>query len=287
MTHEDLPNDMAQNDADEISFADVLGFIRENLKMIAGLAVLGAVIGIAGTFAIHKQWQGTVTLQIGRAAGSPVVGPDGPLIESLQQTVGRIQLSTFRDKVMADVFPKMQGDVDALRRMTAWGALKARTMPGTAYVEITARGRSPEEAQQVLTVAAQHVETEHAAILERARALPRQQLSVIDAAIESNTKAQEQLNAALAHSKNTDSLLALGALQSSRTERAALNDSRYRVSQLLAPDQSYNTRVVSNIQIDASPVFPRKLYFGIGGLVVGAISGVLLGLLRTTRARRT
>ncbi|AKM30082.1 hypothetical protein AB870_08180 [Pandoraea faecigallinarum] len=285
MTHKELPNDMAQSDADEISFADVLRFIRDNLKTIAGLAVLGAVIGIASTFSISKQWQGKVTLQVGRAAGSPVVGPDGPLIESLQQTVGRIQLNTFRDKVMAEVFPQLQKDESALRRTTAWGALKAQTQPGTAYVEITARGQSPEQAQQVLTAAAHLVETEHAAILERARALPKQQLSVIDAAIEANTKAQEQLSAALAHSKNTDSLLALGALQSSRTERAALNDSRYRVSQLLAPDQSYNTRIVSEIQVDTNAVFPRKLYFGFGGLAAGAVLGVLFGLWRKIRAR--
>ncbi|AKC68371.1 hypothetical protein [Pandoraea oxalativorans] len=287
MTNEEIPNDMVRNDVDEITFADVLGFIRDNLAVIAGVAVVGAAIGIGSTFAFHKQWEGKVTLQIGRAAGSPVAGPDGPLIESIQQTVGRVQLSTFRDKVTSEVMPQLQGNVEELRKTVAWNALKARPIQGTAYMEISARGTSPEQAEQVLTVATHRIETEHAAILERARALPKQQLSVIDAAIESNTKAQEELSAALAHSKNTDSVIALGALQNSRTERATLNDSRYRVSQLLAPDQSYNTRVVSEVQIGQNAAFPRKLYFGGAGLVLGAIVGVLIGLARKSRVQST
>ncbi|VVD71212.1 hypothetical protein PCA20602_00635 [Pandoraea capi] len=285
MTTKDLPNDMAQSDADEVSFADVLGFIRDNLKAIAGLAVLGAAIGIGSTYFIGKQWEGTVTVQIGRAAGSPVAGPDGPLIESIQQTVGRIQLSTFRDKVAAEIEPELKDNLPALRKSVAWKKLKARALPGTAYIEISARGTSPMQAEAVLTAASREITTEHAAILDRVRALPKQQLIVIDAAIEANSKAQEALNAALARSKNTDSLMALSALQSSRTERAALNDSRYRVAQALAPDQSYNTRIVSDIQVDPNPEFPRKLYFGIGGLILGGIVGTILGLARKSRTR--
>ncbi|MDM8359398.1 Wzz/FepE/Etk N-terminal domain-containing protein [Pandoraea communis] len=287
MNREELPDDMTQSDADEISLADILSFARDNLKVIAGLAVIGALIGIGSTFAIQKQWQGTVTLQVGRAAGSPVAGPDGPLIESLQQTVGRVQLSTFKDKVAADVFPQLQGNADALRQTVAWKALKARVLTGTAYVEITARGSSPEQAEQVLNAASHRIEVEHAAILERVRALPKQQLSIIDAAIEANTKAQEQLSAALAKSKNSDSVMALSALQSSRSERATLNDSRYRVSQMLAPDQSYNTRVVSAIQVATNAAFPRKLYFGLGGLALGAVIGVVVGLYRKARGKTT
>lgn len=285
MNHKESPNNMAQSDDDEISLADILDFARDNVKVIAGLAVVGAIIGVGSTFALHKKWEGTVTLQIGRAAGSPVAGPDGPLIESIQQTVGRVQLSTFRDKVTAEVLPQLQGDEAALRKTVAWNAIKARSLPGTAYIEITARGTSPEQAEQVLNAASQRIETEHAAILERARMLPKQQLSVIDAAIEANTRAQEQLSAALARSKNSDSVMALGALQSSRTERAMLNENRFRVSQMLAPDQSYNTRIVSAIQVGANAVFPRKSYFGLGGLVLGAVVGVIVGLCRKGRAR--
>ncbi len=283
MTHEDLPKNMAQSDAEEISLADILDFARANLKVIVALAILGAIIGIASTFAISKQWKGTVTLQVGRAAGSPIAGPDGPLIESIQQTVGRVQLSTFRDKVAAEVLPQLQGDLERLRKTVVWKDLQARMIQGTAYVEITARGLSPEQAEQVLKSASQRVEAEHAAILERARMFPKQQLSIIDAAIESNTKAQEQLSAELARSKNTDSIMALSALQSSRSERATLNDSRYRVAQMLTPDQSYNTRIVSEIQVDPNPVFPRKLFFGIGGLVLGALAGIIVGLSRKIR----
>ncbi|WP_281718102.1 Wzz/FepE/Etk N-terminal domain-containing protein [Pandoraea apista] len=285
MNREELPDDMTQSDTDEISLADILSFVRNNLKVIAGLAVVGAAIGIGSTFAIQKQWEGTVTLQVGRAAGSPVAGPDGPLIESLQQTVGRIQLSAFRDKVAAEVVPQLKDNEAALHGSVAWKSLKARTLQGTAYVEITARGTSPEQAEQVLNAASHRIEVEHAAILERARMLPKQQLSIIDAAIEANAKAQEQLSVALAKSKNTDSVIALSALQSSRTERATLNDSRYRVSQLLAPDQSYNTRIVSAIQVNENAVFPRKLYFGLGGLVLGAIAGIVIGLCRKARVR--
>lgn len=286
MNHEQAPNDMAQSDADEISLVDILDFARDNLKVIAGLAVLGAAIGVGSTFALQKKWEGAVTLQVGRAAGSPVIGPDGPLIESIQQTVGRVQLSNFRDKITAEVLPQLHGDLAAMRKTVAWNAMKARAIPGTAYVEITARGTSPEQAEQVLSTASNQIETAHAAILERARTLPKEQLSVIDAAIEANTKAQEELSKELARSKNSDSVIALGALQGARTERATLNESRYRISQLLAPDQSYNTRVVSAIQVGVNAVFPRKLYFGLGGLMLGAIMGVVIGLCRKACVRR-
>lgn len=285
MNRKELTNNIEQIDADEISLADILTFARDNVKVIAGLALVGAVVAVGSTFLLQKQWEGTVTLQIGRAAGSPVVGPDGPLIESIQQAVGRVQLSTFRDKVTEAVLPKLQGDEEAMRKTVVWKSLKARSLPNTAYVEITARGISPEQAEQILNVASNRIESEHAAILERARMLPKQQLSVIDTAIEANTKAQEQLSTALARSKNSDSVIALGALQSSRTERATLNESRYRVSQMLAPDQSYNTRIVSAIQVDPNAAFPRKSYFGLGGLVLGAIVGVIVGLCRKGRAR--
>ncbi|AHB08229.2 hypothetical protein U875_02315 [Pandoraea pnomenusa 3kgm] len=284
MTHKESPNDMPQSDADEISLADILGFVRENLKVIAALAVAGAVIGIGSTYAIQKQWEGKVTLQVGRSAGSPVSGPDGPLIESVQQTVGRITLGSFRDRVAGEVLPDLRQDQEALRKTVAWKSLKARGIQGTVYVEVTARGTSEAEAEKMLKQASEDVILEHQAILDRARLLPKQQLSVIDAAIDANTKAQDELTTALARSKNTDSVMALSALQSSRSERAVLNDSRFRVSQLLAPDQSYNTRVISAINVNGNPVFPRKLYFGGGGLVIGALLGVLLGLARKLKA---
>lgn len=277
---------MAQSDADEISLADILDFARDNLKVIAGLAVLGAAIGVGSTFALQKKWEGKVTLQIGRAASAPVAGPESPLIESPQQTIARIELNAFRDNVAGELFPQLRNDANALQTTTAWKSLKARALPGTAYVEITGRGTSPEQAEQVLNAASNRVEAEHAAILERTQMLPKQQLSFIDAAIAANTKAQEQLSKALASSKNSDSVIALGALQSARTERATLNESRYRISQMLAPDQSYNTRVVSATQVGVNAVFPRKLYFGLGGLMLGAIMGVVIGLCRKACVRR-
>ncbi|WP_374621801.1 hypothetical protein [Pandoraea sp.] len=286
MNHEQAPNDMAQSDADEISLADILDFARDNLKVIAGLAVLGAAIGVGSTFALQKKWEGKVTLQIGRAASAPVAGPESPLIESPQQTIARIELNAFRDNVAGELFPQLRNDANALQTTTAWKSLKARALPGTAYVEITGRGTSPEQAEQVLNAASNRVEAEHAAILERTQMLPKQQLSFIDAAIAANTKAQEQLSKALASSKNSDSVIALGALQSARTERATLNESRYRISQMLAPDQSYNTRVVSATQVGVNAVFPRKLYFGLGGLMLGAIMGVVIGLCRKACVRR-
>ncbi|WP_087686403.1 MULTISPECIES: hypothetical protein [unclassified Pandoraea] len=270
----------------DVSLADVLDFVRTNAKWIAGLAIVGGAIGVGSTYFVQKQWEGKLTLQVGRAAGSPVSGPDGPLIESVQQTVGRVSLNTFRDDLAEKVLPELKGDLDALHKSVVWKAIKARAIQGTTYVEIVARGTSEQQAGQALATAAQQILSEHAAILERVRDLPKQQLSVIDAAIETNTKAQEQLGAALAQSKNTDSVMALSALQSSRSERAVLNDSRYRVSQLLAPDQSYNTRIVSAAQVDDNAVFPRKLYFGAGGLLVGAIIGVIIGLCRKATSRR-
>lgn len=280
MNHEDTPNNMAQSDANDLSVADIVGFARNNVKVIAGLALVGALIGIGSTFLIQKQWEGKVTVQIGRSAGSPVAGPDGPLIESVQQTVGRVLLGSFRDSVAGEVLPSLKDDTEALHKTVVWKNLKARMVPNTVYVEITARGTTMEQAEQSLQAASSEIITEHAAILERARALPKQQLSVIDAAIEANSKAQADLNTALASSKNTDSVMALSALQSSRSERATLNESRYRVSQLLAPDQSYNTRIVSAIRVDSGAVFPRKLYFGLGGLVLGAVLGIAIGLSR-------
>ena len=223
-------------------------------------------------------------MQIGRAAGSPEAA-DGSLIESSLQTVGRIQLGTFHDKITADVLPQLKDDLNALRKTVAWNGLNARIVPGTAYVEIISRASSPEQAEQVLAAASRRIEIEHAAILERSRALPKQQLGVIDAAIDANIQTQEHLITALAHSKNSDSLVALGALQSSRTERALLNDSRFRISQLLAPDKSYNTRIIGDIQVDQNAVFPRKLYFGLGGLVLGTVAGIIFGLFRTLRPR--
>ncbi len=280
MNHEEMPTDMAQSEENDVSLADVWRFIRENLKPILGLAVIGAVLGIGSTFVVQKQWEGKVTLQVGRSAGSPVAGPDGPLIESVQQTVGRVLLSAFRDGVAGEVYPQLKANTDALHKTVVWKNLKARMVTGTVYVEISARGTSIEQAEQALQLASNQIITEHAAILDRARALPKQQLSVIDAAIEANTKAQADLNTALANSKNTDSVMALSALQSSRAERATLNDSRYRVSQLLAPDQSYNTRIVSAIRVDEEPAFPRKVFFGLGGLALGVIAGVIVGLSR-------
>lgn len=284
MNNRELPNDMAQSDADELSFADVVRFVRNNLKLIAGLAIVGAAIGIGSTFVIQKQWEGKMTLQIGRAAGSPVVGPDGPLIESVQQTVGRVLLGTFRESVAGEILPELKDNSNALHKTVAWKELKARPIQGTVYVEVSARGTSAEQAEQILQIASNKIIAEHAEILERARALPKQQLSVIDAAIDSNTKAQTDLNTALANSKTTDSVMALSALQSSRTERATLNESRYRVSQLLAPDQSYNTRVVSAIRVDTQAAYPRKLYFGLAGLILGAIIGTIVGMARKRSA---
>ncbi|VVE50076.1 hypothetical protein PIN31009_04596 [Pandoraea iniqua] len=280
MNNDKTLNKTTSEGLSDLTLADVLDFVRTNAKWIAGLAIVGGAIGVGCTYLVQKQWEGKLTLQVGRAAGSPVSGPDGPLIESVQQTVGRVGLNTFRDDLTEKVLPELKGNLEALHNSVVWKTIKARAVQGTTYVEIVARGTSEQQAGQALSTAAQQILTEHAAILERVRDLPKQQLSVIDAAIDANTKAQEQLGAALAQSKNTDSVMALSALQSSRSERAVLNDSRYRVSQLLAPDQSYNTRIVSAVQVDDHAVYPRKLYFGGGGLVLGGILGVLIGLCR-------
>ncbi|MGC7405011.1 hypothetical protein ACPWR0_15735 [Pandoraea pneumonica] len=280
MNNDKTLNETTSEEPADISLSDVLNFLRANATWIAGLAILGGAIGVGSTYLLQKQWEGKLTLQVGRAAGSPASGPDGPLIESVQQTVGRVGLNTFRDDVAGNVLPELKGNQEALHAAVVWKSIKARAIQGTSYIEITARGTSEQQAAKALDDAAQLIMSEHASILEKARDLPKQQLSVIDAAIEANTKAQADLSSALAHSKSTDSVMALSALQSSRTERAALNDSRYRVSQMLAPDQSYNTRVVSATQVDDHPVFPRKSYFGGAGIVIGGILGVLIGLIR-------
>lgn len=286
MNNDKTTNEAAAEELSDLSFADVGAFLRMNAAWIAGLAIVGGAIGIGSTYLLQKQWEGKLTLQVGRAAGSPVNGPDGPLIESVQQTVGRVALNTFRDDIATKVLPELQKDPEALHESVVWKSLKARPIQGTSYVEITARGTSEQQAAKALDAAAQQILSDHASILERARDLPKQQLSVIDAAIESNTKAQEALSAALAQSKSTDSVMALSALQNSRTERATLNDSRYRISQMLAPDQSYNTRIASAVQVDDRPAFPRTSLFGVGGLVIGAIIGVLIGLGRKVTAAR-
>lgn len=280
MNNDKATNEATSDELPDLSFADVVAFVRTNAVWICGLALLGGAVGIGSTFLLQKQWEGKLTLQVGRAAGSPINGPDGPLIESVQQTVGRVGLNTFRDDIANKVIPELRGNQEALHNSVVWKSLKARAIQGTSYVEITARGTSEQQAAQALDVAAQQIVSDHASILEKARDLPKQQLSVIDAAIESNTKAQEALGAALAQSKSTDSLMALSALQSSRTERATLNESRYRVSQMLAPDQSYNTRIASAAQVDNRVAFPRTSLFGVGGLVIGGIVGVLVGLRR-------
>ncbi|ALS59192.1 GumC domain-containing protein [Pandoraea norimbergensis] len=286
MNYDKTPYETTSEGLSDVSFADILNFARTNIKWIASLAIVGGAIGVGSTFLVQKEWEGKLTLQVGRAAGSPVSGPDGPLIESIQQTVGRVGLNNFRDDLAEKVLPELKGNLDALHKSVVWKTIKARAIQGTTYVEIVARGTSEQQAGQALSTAAQQLLSEHAAILERVRDLPKQQLSVIDAAIDANTKAQEQLGTALAHSKNTDSVMALSALQSSRSERAVLNDSRYRVSQLLAPDQSYNTRIISAAQVDDHAVYPRKLYFGGGGLVLGGILGVLIGLCRKKTVNR-
>ncbi len=63
--------------------------------------------------------------------------------------------------------------------------------------------------------------------------------------------------------------MALSALQSSRAERATLNDSRYRRVAAPRPGSSYNTRILSAIRVDEEPAFPRKVFFGLGGLTLG------------------
>jgi len=286
MNNDKTPNEMASEAQTDLSLSDVLHFLRSNATWIAGLAIVGGAIGVGTTYLVQKQWEGKLTLQVGRAAGSPVSGPDGPLIESVQQTVGRVGLNTFRDDVASKVLPELKGNQEALHSAVVWKSIKARAVQGTSYVEITARGTSEQQAEMALDDAAQRIMSDHASILEKARDLPKQQLSVIDAAIDANEKAQAELNTALAHSKSTDSVMALSALQSSRSERAALNDSRYRISQMLAPDQSYNTRIVSATQVDDHPVFPRKLFFGSGGIVIGGALGVLIGLIRALSSRR-
>jgi LPS O-antigen subunit length determinant protein (WzzB/FepE family) len=279
-----------------LSFEQIASFTKRRALSIAALTAVGGVVGVAAAIILPPEWQATDVLQVGQITRTLVSNGNTTVVvqplEPAARTVDRMSLRQFQDSVLRALglpVDRRASRETALIRDYAQAALKH----DADLVSITARGGTPEQAKQVVAAYEKLVIDAHRELLAPSVDRMSSELEQARSALTAATKREAQLNA-----QSTDMLrgqegrFSANVLRDNLLQRneEELHRLALRIEELqedLNPARTFNTRpLMTGIEVDDKPVFPRKSTAAALGALIGFVVSVCLGLWCDNRAAK-
>lgn len=266
----------------------VLGFVRRHGWRLVLAGLLGGVLGGALSFGVAKQWQAQATLQVGRvfSQGSPL------LVERPAETVARLQLEAFRDRVLQALSLPLASEDSAETAMLR-NSLRAGVLRTTDLVTVGVRAPSAEQAEKWLAAVNDILAEDHGQLLRPSVQRLENELKDIEADYPVALARRDALyERALAGTGTPGEWSAMESVmretlinqleQSVRT----LQLRRATVAEQLSPDLTFNTRPMDGVDVSRRPVFPsRPLFAVVGAVLAGLLVFVVCVVCDYRRAR--
>ena len=262
-----------QND-DEISIWDVVNFLKEGWRWLAGGLLLGLVCALAYVLVMPKKYEAQALFQ-----GAKVLGSD---LEATQQLIERLKFPTFYtpDQLKACDIPADNPAVVLAKR------INPVLLKGTNILQVTYQARSSEMAVQCLDAVMDRVidsqNQQSSAALESAKRQlqeTKSQLAEVER-IQSVLDKRSMGSLDAADAKFSQTVLLMSASLSKKDQIATLRKSILEQMASIEPPATRPAQLIEPIYAPSAEVSPKKLPALVGGLVGGLVLGGLVFFVR-------
>lgn len=255
----------------------------DSRRFIGAFAVAGAIIGVGLIFLVTPQWEAVTVLQVGQTdTGGPVPTP----IEPTSRAVERMKLTEFRANAFQSVGIPPNGGEDKAGATTLHNAVKVVLLRNADLIQLTARGFSPEQASNIAAAYEKTLANYHEKLAAPAINRMRSELKDLEVDLSTEIARRDQIQKMLGNLRNglganrfSENVLLVQMSADNVRQLRTLESRRIALLEQLDPYRTFNTHAVGAIDVSEGPIYPRKVFFLAGGLLVGAalaFAGLLL-----------
>ena len=261
---------------DEVSLWDILNFLKDGWRWLAGGVVAGAVGSIGFVLVTPAQFEATAIVQpatVGMSTGaSASTTTKGVEVEPVVQTLERLKLPTFYDEAMLKA-------CEAPSRQALSGCVKASQVKGNALIQVSYRAPSTALAEACVNAVVGQLTRSQTTIAEPVMKTLEEQLVLTKKQLTEAEGFQGQLEKRVVSSADSASLLMLSAL-SKREEIARLQKLLIEEKVQLSAPLTQPMQLLEPIYAPERAVAPKQLPILVGGLLGGLVLGGLAFFVR-------
>jgi len=271
---------------DELSLHDVAVFIRQNVGIMLSGALIGGVLGLALAFVLPGQWEADALIRIGQLGNA---GGVGSAIEPPLQVVDRIKNKSFQNDVLKSL--GISTDEDDANAELFRDTLKVK-LEKSELISLSLRGKSPDEVKRHMEAVVNELRNIHVRMSVPTINRWHQEMASIEQEMkQANTNAERlakslgEQSDSLSDKNFSQAALLSNVLIAREGESRIFRDRKRMLEERLSPERTFATNVLGRIEVSQRPVFPKKSFFTITGLVMGLSLGVLLSMSRFIGSR--
>ena len=269
-----------QMDADDaLSLADVLQFLSEAWKTVAGTAVLSTVLGLAAAFVLPEKFEASALVEPAKVLGG--------YIETSSVLAEKMRSPTYYSTATLDTCA-YSGKRNTRREFVK--DLKPQVGRQSAFVSISIKAASPELARQCLVAVLEDVKREQAdqmvqrIAVAKAR-LKREEEKLVLAervmnSISDRTVDQARKSAGASGTEVAGSTLVFVATQAKQAEITSLKNAVDQLAMELAEPQTRQASLATPIFSPDEKAEPKRLLILVGACLGGLMLGLLIALGR-------
>jgi LPS O-antigen subunit length determinant protein (WzzB/FepE family) len=269
-----------QMDADDaMSLADVLQFLSEAWKTVAGTAVLSTGLGLVAAFVLPEKFEASALVEPAKVLGG--------YIETSSVLAEKMRSPTYYSTATLDTCA-YSGKRNARREFVK--DLKPQVSRQSAFVSIGMKAASPELARQCLAAVLEDVKREQAdqmvqrIAVAKAR-LKREEERLVLAervmnSISDRTVEQARRSAGASGSEVAGSTLVFVATQAKQAEITSLKNGVDQLAMELAEPQTRQANLPTPIFSPDEKEEPKRLLILVGACLGGLMLGLLVALGR-------
>lgn len=263
----------APQDDDEISLWDVVNFLKDGWRWLAGGVVAGAVGAVGFVLVSPAQYEATSIVQPA-TVGMPTTTTTtrGAEVEPVAQTLERLKLPTFYDEAMLQA-------CQAPSRQALSGSVKASQVKGNSLIQVSYRAPTTAVAEACVNAVVAQLTQSQKAIAEPLLKTLEEQLVLTKKQLTEAEGFQGQLEKRATSSADSTSLLMLNTL-SKREEIVRLQKLLVEQKVQLSPPLTQPMQLLEPVYAPERPVAPKKLPVLAGGLFGGLVLGGLVFFVR-------
>lgn len=269
-----------------LNISEIWRIVRLSWKLILGIVSIFLLVALVLTFILPKKWEASAALRIARV---PSESGDFKLIEDPLQTVERMKLIGFKEKILSNMQLPTEKDVDN-RTDLILSSLKTSAVKNTEFINISVRGYSKKDAITTIQVAITELQNVHAQMTLPTRSRINNELQVttknLSRTVEELSVLKGEMVNAGTYKATTDfspRIIAIKLLTDTDETRRNLELQQIQLKNLLASLDEQSTALVSGINTPKRAIFPKRSVFLVLGVLLGLLTGIGVALRQNTR----
>jgi len=276
MTNQHISN-QDHPDNSLLDLSDIWRAIVNSWKLITSVTLLFALIGLGLASILPNEWEAKATLRIGHILSN--AGDDSKLIEDPLQTVERIKLLGFKQKILANLDLPLELGINK-RSDLFISSLKANSISNTDFINLSVHGYNAIDAADNINTTVKEIRKIHLMMEQSLRDKLQSELKAntenLAAASIELANLKNKIATVNAHRSSSDfapSIVIINMLASKEADVRSLKDQQIQYLSRLSILDEQATSLVDTIHVSKRPIFPNRNIF----LAVATLFGFLLG----------